>query len=370
MSKSDLQVECFTESYEQARTKFLASASNSDAKIYNYEHPEYYTPDNEKLTIDVAVYGPDGADNACLILSGTHGPEGFTGSAAQIALMKSGLLSEYQNDIRVVLVHAVNPYGFAHISRTTENNVDLNRNFVDFSTTLPANSRYRELHDYLCPQEWHEGSAEKIINQSNQWIFRNSFTEWFDALNGGQYEFKDGLYYGGQKREWSNLSLEKIVSEHLGGVKKLGFIDWHTGLGEPGEPFFLCFNEQDDKLWQRCSDWWGKSQIEEAAKNFQDGKRPTYTGLVFQGVQRFIAPAEMAGAVIEFGTEPLMDMFTQHCVDRWIRFGEQSDDEELRNTFRSRFKDASCPPDVAWREGVITHALNIQTQLLEGVQAW
>ena len=36
--------------------------------------------------------------------------------------------------------------GFAHALWFTEENVDLNRNFVDFSQPLPQNPRYAEVH--------------------------------------------------------------------------------------------------------------------------------------------------------------------------------------------------------------------------------
>ena len=51
-------------------------------------------------------------------------------------------------------VHAINPYGFSHTRRATQENVDLNRNFVDFSAQLPENGGYTEIHDLLLPPEW------------------------------------------------------------------------------------------------------------------------------------------------------------------------------------------------------------------------
>ena len=36
-------------------------------------------------------------------------------------------------DVRVVMIHALNPYGMAWVRRVNEDNVDLNRNFIDWS---------------------------------------------------------------------------------------------------------------------------------------------------------------------------------------------------------------------------------------------
>src|SRR3546814_19590214 len=99
------------------------------------------------LTHGWAWLGADDAENVVLIVSGTHGPEGFMGSAAQIALLnKVALGAQNPRNIKVVLVHAINPWGFAHVSRTTENNVDLNRNFIDWGSAAPPdNSLYKAL---------------------------------------------------------------------------------------------------------------------------------------------------------------------------------------------------------------------------------
>ncbi len=51
------------------------------------------------------------------------------------------------------MIHAVNPFGFSHLKRTNEDNIDLNRNFNDFSTPYPDNPVYEEVHDLLVPKD-------------------------------------------------------------------------------------------------------------------------------------------------------------------------------------------------------------------------
>ncbi|CFW01904.1 Protein of uncharacterised function (DUF2817) [Bordetella pertussis] len=38
------------------------------------------------------------------------------------------------------------------------------------------------------------------------------------------------------------------MRDHLAGARKVALIDWHTGIGGYGEPFFLCFNEEGGPL--------------------------------------------------------------------------------------------------------------------------
>ena len=68
------------------------------------------------------------------MVSGTHGVEGFCGSGAQIDWLRRGEAASLPVDVAALMVHAVNPYGFAWLRRVTEENIDLNRNWIDFTS--------------------------------------------------------------------------------------------------------------------------------------------------------------------------------------------------------------------------------------------
>jgi hypothetical protein len=93
------------------------------------------------------------AESLLLVCSGTHGNEGFCGSFCQTAFIEEGIIDAWRGAVAVLLVHAVNAYGFSHIRRVTENNVDLNRNFRDFAKPPPENPRYAEIHELLVPAD-------------------------------------------------------------------------------------------------------------------------------------------------------------------------------------------------------------------------
>lgn len=361
-------LEFFAETYPQARAKFLLAASRS-GRVTSYVHPTATGPDGGSLAMDVACFGAADAPKAYLVLSGTHGGEGYAGSAAQIALLHSGALDKLGRDTRVVLVHALNPYGFAHSTRTTEDNVDLNRNFIDFAGRLPRNDHYLQLHSALCPDEWTEASRTATRSEIDAWIAEHGMQAWMQAIMMGQYDDPTGLSYGGRAAQWSRRTLETVLRTHLAGTQKLGFIDWHTGLGQPGQPFFLCFNAYRDAQWERACDWWGRDRIE-TKEGYQGAERPAYSGLVFQGVQQLMAPGEMTGAVIEFGTLPMDQALDQIRIDRWLKFGKRSLDAEQLGAMRRAARDAFTPPDPVWRRGVAAHATEIQLQGLRGVAAW
>src|SRR5215813_12841168 len=147
--------ECYAATFTRARAKFLKTANALRAEVSSFVHPDKKTPDGEPLAIDVACFGDRKAARQALFISGTHGQEGFSGSAVQICWMKEGGPARLPADLGVVLVHALNPYGFAHLSRTTENNVDLNRNFIERAAgPSPNNPHYETLHDDLMIRQW------------------------------------------------------------------------------------------------------------------------------------------------------------------------------------------------------------------------
>lgn len=356
---------CFKPTYASARAAFLQAADRAGARTDVLINDRARGPDGSTLTTDVAILGPDDADGALLIVSSTHGPEGFVGSAAQIALLDSLATRTDALEVRIVLVHAINPWGFAHISRTTENNVDLNRNFIDWTAPAPENPLYAELHPTLVPQQWTRDALERADTARDAWVTKHGQDVFVDVTARGQYTHADGLHYGGSQREWSNLAMETIVQRHLGGVGRIAFIDWHTGLGERGKPFFLCFNEPGGPGWQRACAWWGTGNIE-TKSGFDGSARPSYSGLLFHGVQQFAKHADVTGAVIEFGTKPRNDMRRALQIDQYLKFGGELSSDQ-RQQMREELLDAFAPLSPDWKCSVLGYAIRIQEQALRGI---
>ncbi len=363
-----LAAACFSPSYASARARFGLAADRAGARLDIFTHDGASTPGGGSLSTDVAVLGPPDAENALLIVSGTHGPEGFVGSAAQIALLNALATQARALQVRVVLVHAINPWGFAHTARTTENNVDLNRNFIDWGQPPPANAVYDALHAHLCPTDTSAAGRQAAEAARLAWIAQHGDDAYVDGTARGQYSHADGLHYGGSAPEWSNQTLQAVVQRHLAGAKRVALIDWHTGLGEPGEPFFLCFNPPGSAGWQRACAWWGRENIESKG-GFEGASRPRYDGLLFYGVQRLIGPAELTGAVIEFGTRSPAEMLLALQAEQTLKFGGVLTDSQ-RGALRTQVLEAFSPSAPRWQQQVLGHAMVLQHQVLQGCTDW
>ena len=144
---------CFSDSYAEAREKFKAAAHEAKAAVNSFVLTAGDSADGE-LTTDVAWLGPATAAHVLVTISGTHGVEGFFGSAVQIEWLRRTKNAGLPKDAAAMHIHAINPYGFARLRRTNEDNIDLNRNWINFNEPLPRNSWYDEISSDLCPADW------------------------------------------------------------------------------------------------------------------------------------------------------------------------------------------------------------------------
>src|SRR6266403_832796 len=115
--------EYFAQSYSEARRKFVDAATQAGSGLASYVLPDRSGPTNEELVVDVARIGSQEPRNLLLIISGTHGVEGFCGSGCQVGYFAEQLFQALPADTGAVLIHALNPYGFAWLRRVDQCNV-------------------------------------------------------------------------------------------------------------------------------------------------------------------------------------------------------------------------------------------------------
>src|SRR5215470_15847494 len=157
----------FAKDYVDARGKFRDAVTKAGGTIASYGNPGK-GPAGEDLATDIAWFGPRAASRVLVTMSATHGVEGFCGSGIQVASLEAGFVKELPADTALLVVHALNPYGFAWIRRVTEENVDLNRNFVDHASA-PANPGYDALADAICPAQWDDTARSAALKQLQEY---------------------------------------------------------------------------------------------------------------------------------------------------------------------------------------------------------
>lgn len=356
-------VDCFSENYVEARGKFLNACAEAGAEVTTYARGGVVGEAGETLATDVACIGPMNTERAAIVVCGTHGSEAFSASAILTRWLSS---REATPDIRMVLVHAINPWAFSFRTRTDENNVDINRNFLaSYDEPLPNNPAYDPVMPFL---HCDPSDAANVLEM------HRAYKAYFDthgwSLEGeiwsGQWHRPDGFMYGGKAPSWSNVTFRRIVREHLSSAGTIGFLDWHTCIGQFGEIVHLIFDAPDSDEHRAAIGWWGLGSKKDAA--FKTGAKPRYRGLLCQAIRQERPDARIAGAVIEFGTADDYQIFRGDLIDRWLRF--EGRDHPDAKALRAAHVDVCYPRDISWRRLVETRGPALMDQLLAGVSTW
>lgn len=232
-----LPTEAFSPDYATARERFRAMVSARGAHLESFPIPAPGFADAD-LTIDAARLGPPDAERLLILSSGVHGPEAFFGSAVQLAWLER-LPEAWQPPAgsAVLLLHAINPYGFAKVRRFNEDNIDLNRNFLDPADFAKLKDltgpEYAPLDPYLNPP--HPPGRIDWFPLLFLWaLVRFGRKMLGRVIPAGQYAFPKGIFYGGEKPARSTEVIMNEVPRWVGGARLVLHLDFHTGLGEYG----------------------------------------------------------------------------------------------------------------------------------------
>ncbi len=352
----------FAQSYAQARGNFLAAADAAGLAVMSHRHP-LLGRDGELLAMDVARCGAAGAAAVLIVSSGCHGVEGYCGSGVQSALLADPSFHDAASaaGVAVLYVHALNPWGFSWCRRTTHENVDLNRNWHDFSQPLPHNAAYDEIAHLLVPASWppSPGVEAGLAAYAAEHGERGLQT----AVSGGQYEHPEGLFYGGRNPTWSQQTLRHVLQEHATRCKRLGWIDLHTGLGPSGhgERIFACRDEA--AALQRARAWWGPQ-----VTSIYDGSSASalLSGLMWTATYQEAPQAEYTGIALEYGTLPLNEVVHALRADQWLENHPETPAAQ-RDAIKRQVRDAFYTDTDEWKQRVVGQGVEAGRQALAGL---
>ncbi len=354
----------FAQSYAEARGKFNAAAEAAGLDVQSHRHP-LLGHDGEVLAMDVARFGAAEARGLMLVSSACHGAEGFCGSGVQSALLADPSFHAQAQaaGVAVLYVHALNPYGFSFWRRTTHENVDLNRNWHDFSRPLPENKAYDEIAHLLLPATWPPSAENEaaIATYAAAHGARGLQT----AITSGQHSHPQGLFFGGHNPTWSQQTLRHVLQEHATRCTRLAWIDLHTGLGPSGhgERIFACAN--DSAALKRARAWWGAD-----VTSIYDGSSASalLSGLMWMAAYQECPQAQYTGIALEYGTQPMDEVTGALREDQWYENHPEAP-LELRAAARRRMRDAFYTDTAAWKQRVVEQGVDAARQAVAGLAA-
>lgn len=357
-----MNIDTYSPDYATARERFRAAAQQ--AGWQSETHPvEGVGPSGESLTVDVAISTPAPAEQTLIVSSGLHGVEGFFGSAVQLALLERWKVQS--PPVRCVLLHGLNPYGFAWLRRFDEHNVDPNRNFLladeAYRGAPPLYAKFAALlNPQRPPSRW-----DLFELQALGIIARYGVPALRQAVACGQYDFPQGIFYGGAEPATTQRVLQSQMKAWLSGSRQVVHLDFHTGLGRRGAWKLLI--DYPLPLEQRA---WLVECFGATAFETYDATSIAYDsrGSIGRWCQAQSFAASYLYACAEFGTYPSLRMLAGIRAENQAHHWADADAATTKQA-KARLKELFCPADARWRAHVLQSSLKLIEQAALGLAA-
>jgi hypothetical protein len=363
----------FHADYAGARADFLTQGARLAARWRDVERFAVPVASNgfgQDLFVD-AVYVPaQRSPRRLLILSsGVHGVEGGTGSAVQRMFMRELMNDETVADTGILLLHALNPWGFAQSRRFTARNVDLNRNAsTSASLYRTVNAGYPMVDPLInppAPVNLNDWQHKLFLWRSVGMIAAHGMPVLRQAVLQGQYQYPRGIYFGGQALEPQLADLGPRLKTLLDAYPMSMSIDLHTGYGARGRLHVFLNPPGEERVRQGLETVFGEYPIDwGSGADFY-----TVTGDVTSWIGSLRSNGLHLPAVFEYGTLDSQSTLgaikslqitvleNQGFQNGWATPG---DEEAVKQAYREMF----YPSSPAWRTQVIQSSRTLLRQLL------
>lgn len=358
-------IDSFSRDYFEARKKFLAAAADKGLEVETRINDETSGPGGETLHADLVTLGNPQAPNRILLISATHGVEGFCGSGCQTTFLKSSHPADIPEDTSITILHALNPHGFAWLRRVNESNIDLNRNFIDFTDDLPFNEHYEALRPTMIVPDLNEETVRTASRQMVSFGKAHGFDTLQEGLTRGQYVDAEGLYYGGTEPSWSNRLLRDVLQTKIKGAQRAVQIDFHTGLGPYGYGELISEYEEKDPAYARAKTWFGD---EVTSTRVGDSSSAALTGTTDHAFHQELPDVDGVSIALEFGTIASDDVFNATRADNWLHLrGDLTSTQgrQIKSDMRAAFyADQDTWKEKVWARGeeIILRAIDALRQ--------
>jgi predicted deacylase len=344
----------YSPDYFAAKRRFVAACERLgiERQSLRLDAP---SPTGEPLTIDVAVAGAGRSSRALVVSSGVHGVEGFLGSAVQLAFLEQ-LSPNWRprSGSAVILIHAVNPFGFAWQRRFNEDNVDLNRNFLlddeEYAGAPPLCGAFRQ----ALMRRSNRMKLATVASRLALLAMRHGSRSFWETLPVGQYEYPDWLFFGGSARSQSAAQLDGFFPLLLDTCEEVVHLDFHTGLGRWGDCKLL-LPERDSAA---NASWWGRHfGVSQVVESNAAGDAYQIRGGFGSWLQARFPQARYRFATAEFGTySPLR--VVRALADE-LHFHAQAGTRFANHPARQRLTDTFVPRSVRWRTRALETGLSL-----------
>lgn len=354
----------YSPDYLTARDAFCAAARRLEWELESYPLAGLAGPAGETLAVDVALSTTRPTAKTLVLSSGLHGVEGHFGSAVILQLLERWLAEPSSlSNLRVVILHSLNPFGFAWSRRFDQDNIDPNRNFLlPGEDYVGSPDGYAQLDRILNPRR--TASAFDLFPlQALSSILQLGLPALQQAIAAGQYDFPRGLFYGGA----GPSSVQRLMAAHLGrwlaGSEAVMHLDFHTGLGRWGTDQLLIDYPLTAEQTAQLTTWFG-------AGSFQTNDSASRAYSARGDFGHWCAARSLARnyiyACAEFGTySPYRVLSGLRAENQAYHWGQPGDRTTL--AAKQRLRELFCPASPAWRRGALERGTELAGQAIRGL---
>lgn len=333
---------------------------------------------DQDLTVDGFYIPAEKTTEKLLVLtSGVHGPETFAGAAIQFLFLEEILQTIKNDNFGILLIHAMNPFGFKYQHRCTENHINLNRNFCTTGKNFTSKSDLAiRLNQQFLAKEPVSSLQSEMLKKLN---FREgkpffddcSLDAFVKATVPGQFESPEFIEYGGRQMEPQSELFAELMNDLLPHYQTVLGLDLHTGLGEQSRLHLLTGGPQernDATLVDRLFDPEGDKLFYEFTPPHKEGFYEVRGSLnsVFSELSK--TDQSIASLTMEFGTfghsmEAQLDglnLFLLEHQGRFYGFSNQAIEAEVR---AKNFERSYLQTD-EWRDSVLMASRGLLKRVL------
>jgi hypothetical protein len=359
----------FSTGYHSDREAFFAELARFESVTgRKSQHHSFAIDAAEDLTVSIAEYAAPRPDRVYVVSCGIHGVEGYAGSAIIRSLLRSVLPKLDLQTTGLVLVHALNPYGFHNFVRVNRKNVDLNRNCAAHAEALfgSENREFEALRAMLGPARpcslalkerlrFYVGIGQALALSGPQALRQ--------ATLAGQYVDPRGVFYGGAHVEPEIAFFQEIFARIAHTYGEVLLTDLHTGYGVRGQAYPL-FGRADSEEFRAYT----QSGIKDAGTDKAYTVHGDLVGYCYKTSKRVRPDGTFNGVVVEIGThglsmrDQLADLQVVIAENQLRHYGAV--DGATASTVRANFKELFYPQAPLWRSKALEVGVETVKKLL------
>jgi hypothetical protein len=237
------------------------------------------------------------------------------------------------------------------LRRVNEDNIDLNRNYVDFGEPQDPNEYYLEVKDLVLPEHFGEESEAAM----QDWIKENGVDNYQKAVMNGQRVDPQGVFYGGTRASWSNETMRKILPEVLSRQKNVALMDIHTGLGPYGHGDLIHAYAKDSAGYTELQKWFGDEVIAISAGDYGE-VAAVPGGPIVSSLDTILPDHNSFALVNEYGTVDFDRVIKAIRADNWLHIrGDLA--SEQGQAIKQEMRDCFYCVKDEWRQMIWDRAI-------------